>query len=44
LDEIDQLNILGVILNRVKISTPAPLLHLIPQDTVLETGANPSYR
>ena len=40
LDEIDQLPILGVIMNRVKIATPAPLLNLIPQDSVPETGGN----
>jgi Mrp family chromosome partitioning ATPase len=40
LDEIDHLTILGVIMNRVKISTPAPLLNLIPQDSVAETGGN----
>jgi Mrp family chromosome partitioning ATPase len=40
LDEIDQLTVLGVIMNRVKTSTPAPLLNLIPQDPVAETGGN----
>ncbi len=38
LDEIDHLNILGVILNKVELATPAFLVNLIPQDAVSEYG------
>jgi hypothetical protein len=38
LDEIEQLTILGVILNRVQMATPDIFLNLIPMDPVAETG------
>jgi Mrp family chromosome partitioning ATPase len=40
LNDINQLTVLGVIMNRVKNFTPKPLLSMIPQDAGAETGSS----